>query len=163
MLSDFKASCFSGSMLQSPLASSFRLCQLPEERCPVPLPCIRICLLFPLQQKRREAFLVGYQRAETGVFSGYVLTLTFCIWCQGRRLCFSHKPLFVSADRGRIQRAAVAPGSDREWQVCLAGCRLLLSCMETNVQGSSGDMTVWNQNSLPLSRCEMVFLVNKQK
>lgn len=29
------------------------------------------------------------------------------------------------------------------------------------LEGGSGDMTVWNQNSLPLSRCEMVFVVNK--
>lgn len=36
---------------------------------------------------------------ETGMFSGYILILTFCIWCQGRKLPVStNTSLFLQTE-----------------------------------------------------------------
>lgn len=63
------------------------------------------------ERKGRKVFLVGCQREETGMFSGCILMITFCIWCQARKLCFSTIPLSYCAERQDTERAC---GSDQE-------------------------------------------------
>lgn len=106
MLSDFKASCFLGSMLQSLLASSFRFCKLPEERGPYSHLELYKNLLAVSLSAEEKGGIFGWLSVETGIFSGYILILTFCIWCQEENLLFPQTPLCSCRQRQNTESSS---------------------------------------------------------